>query len=182
MIAFEHIKRRLAGLGKNRKWLAEKTGYSENTVRQYLGPKGKHTEDFLKEASDAIEAEEARQKLGKPESHPWNLIFLSHEEFTRADRASRIDRADTLEEFCRKAILQKADALIATKQKSEPSPEPEPSPAEETPKIDPPAVADPAPAPKAKKAAAKKAAAKKAVAKPAKKAPGRPAKKAGRRG
>lgn len=118
MIPYEEMKHRLAGTGRNRKWLAEQTGYSESTIKQYLGPRGKRTEDFMKVASEAIEAEEFRKRQGRPEAPLWNLIFLTHQEFDRADRASRIMKAESLEEFCRQVILRRADEIIAEKKRS----------------------------------------------------------------
>lgn len=118
MIPYEEMKQRLAGTGRNRKWLAEQTGYSESTIKQYLGPRGKRTEEFLKAVSNAIEAEEFRKRQGKPEAPLWNLIFLTHQEFDRADRASRIVKAESLEEFCRQVILRRADEIIAEKNRS----------------------------------------------------------------
>jgi len=118
VIPYEEMKQRLAGTGRNRKWLAEQTGYSESTIKQYLGPGGKRTEEFMKAVSDAIEAEEFRKRQGKPEAPLWNLIFLTHQEFDRADRASRIVKAESLEEFCRQVILRRADEIIAEKKRS----------------------------------------------------------------
>lgn len=118
MIPYEEMKQRLAGTGRNRKWLADQTGYSESTIKQYLGPKGKRTEDFIKAASDAIEAEEHRKRQSKPDAPLWNLIFLTHQEFDRADRASRIVKSESLEDFCRRVILKRADEIIAEKNRS----------------------------------------------------------------
>ena len=118
--SIEDLNQRLAKLGlkRSRHWLAEQTGYKENSIRQYLSPNSKGTPKFMKEASKAIEQEEARQKLGKPEAPPWNLIFLTHEQFVRADRASRIVKAESLEDFCRHAILSQADEILAQKTNS----------------------------------------------------------------
>jgi hypothetical protein len=46
------------------------------------------------------------------------VIFQTAEEFDRADRASRILKAESLTEFCRAVILEKADDLLAKKARS----------------------------------------------------------------
>lgn len=125
MIPFEHLKRRLAGLGRNRQWLSEQTGYSENTVRQYLGPKGKCTPEFLRHASEAIEREEAKMRSHDPHGSHWRTLFQSHEEFSRVDRASRIVRSESLEDFCRHSILKRADEILAARMRSSYRHEPE---------------------------------------------------------
>lgn len=118
MIPFEHLKRRLAGLGRNRQWLSEQTGYSENTIRQYLGPKGKHTTEFIRQASDAIEREEAKMRSQDPQALYWRTLFKSHDEFSRVDRASRIVKSESLEDFCRHSILKRADEILAARMRS----------------------------------------------------------------
>lgn len=125
MIPFEHLKRRLAGLGRSRLWLSEQTGYSENTIRQYLGPKGKRTPEFLRHASEAIEREEAKMRSQDPHASHWRTLFQSHEEFSRVDRASRIVRSESLEDFCRHSILKRADEILAARKRSSYRHEPE---------------------------------------------------------
>lgn len=128
MIPFDHLKRRLAGLGRNRQWLSEQTGYSENTIRQYLGPKGKHTPEFLRHASDAIEREEAKMRSQDSHTSLWRTLFQSHDEFSRIDRASRIVKSESLEDFCRHTILKRADDILAARKRSSYRAEPEPMP------------------------------------------------------
>ena len=118
MIPYEHLKRRLAGLGRNRQWLSEQTGYSENTIRQYLGPNGKRTPEFLLHASEAIEREEAKMRSQDPHGSHWRTLFHSHDEFSRVDRASRIVKSESLEEFCRHSILKRADEILAARKRS----------------------------------------------------------------
>ena len=125
MIPFEHLKRRLAGLGRDRQWLSAQTGYSENTIRQYLGPKGKRTPEFLRLASDAIEREEAKMRSQDPHGSHWRTLFQSHDEFSRVDRASRIVRFESLEDFCRHSILKRADEILAARKRSNYRHEPE---------------------------------------------------------
>lgn len=63
--------------------------------------------------SDAIEAEERRQRVGK-ESTPagYSDIFLTDEQLDLADRASRVVGSPSLADFCRKAILQEARRIL----------------------------------------------------------------------
>ncbi len=91
---------------------------SEHTIRQYLQPKGKRTKEFMDDIERVITLEAARQREAQPEGPPWNQIFKTAEEFDRADRASRIVKAESLTEFCRAVILEKADDLLAMKSRS----------------------------------------------------------------
>ena len=118
MIDYEDIPRLLATIGKDRRWLAKQLKLSDNTIRQYLGPKGKRTVELMEEIERAIMLETARQRETQPDAPPWNVIFQTAEEFDRADRASRILKAESLTEFCRAVILEKADDLIAEKSRS----------------------------------------------------------------
>ena len=118
VISIEELKLRLAKLGRKRPWLVKQTRYSENSIRQYLGPKGKPSEKFIREVMRVIEQEEARQKIGKHDAPPWNLIFLTHEEFLRADQASRLVNAESLDEFCRTTILKRADEILKQRSRS----------------------------------------------------------------
>lgn len=116
-IVSEHqeIRRRLAAIGKDRKWLAVQLKMSEHTIRQYLQPKGKRTKEFMDDIERVITLETAQQRELQPEAPPWNVIFRTADEFDRADRASRIVKAESLKDFCRNAILEKADELLAKK-------------------------------------------------------------------
>lgn len=118
MIDYQDIPRLLATIGKDRRWLAKQLKLSDNTIRQYLGPKGKRTAELMEEIEKVITLETARQRETQPEAPPWNVIFRTAEEFDRADRASRILKAESLTEFCRAVILEKADDLLAKKARS----------------------------------------------------------------
>ena len=118
VIDYEDIPRLLATLGKDRRWLAKQLKLSDNTIRQYLGPKGKRTVEFMDEIERALTLEAARQRETQPEAPPWNVIFRTAEEFDKADRASRVAKAESLTEFCRAAILERADDLLAKKTRS----------------------------------------------------------------
>lgn len=108
----QEIRRRLAAIGKDRKWLARQLNMSEHTIRQYLQPKGKRTKEFVAEIERVIVLEEARQRENQADVPPWNVIFKTAEEFDRADRASRLIKAESLTEFCRAVILKRADEIL----------------------------------------------------------------------
>lgn len=88
---------------------------SEHTIRQYLQPKGKRTKEFLEDIERAITLETARQREVQPEAPPWNVLFRTAEEFDQADRASRLVKAESLTDFCREVILEKAAGILAEK-------------------------------------------------------------------
>ncbi len=65
MIPFEEIDTRLAGIGKNRIWLAGKSGRKPDSIRVALAPnapKSKRSELLQKALTDAIEGEERCQR------------------------------------------------------------------------------------------------------------------------
>jgi hypothetical protein len=64
-----------------------------------------------------IDLEEARQKVNIPEAPPWNVLFRTAEEFDKPDRASRAAKAESLTEFCRAAILERAEGILAQKER-----------------------------------------------------------------
>jgi hypothetical protein len=109
----QEIRRRLSAIGKDRRWLAKELKLSEHTVRQYLQPKGKRTPELLEEIERVITLEAARQRENQPDAPPWNQIFRTDDEFDRVDIASRLASAASLKDFCREAILQKADAILS---------------------------------------------------------------------
>ena len=113
MIEPQEIRRRLAALGKNQAWLAKQLKLSDNTVRQYMGPKGKRTAEFQEQVVRILALEAARQQEVRADALPWNQVFDTAEEFDRADRASRVIGAESLKEFCRETILARADEILA---------------------------------------------------------------------
>lgn len=113
MIPFEDMDKRLAAIGKDRAWLSQVTPYKANSIRQALSPSGAARSGRLQEVlSRAIEDEEQRQK--GPQLKPgFHEIFLDDAQLDRADRASRIVNAPSLADFCRDAILARADEILA---------------------------------------------------------------------
>ena len=102
-------------IGKDRKWLANQLKKSEETVRQYLQPKGKRTKELMEEIERLIVLEEARQRENQADAPPWSVIFKTAEEFDRADRASRVVKSESLIEFCRSVLLKRADEILGEK-------------------------------------------------------------------
>ena len=120
MIPFDQIDKRLDALGKDRKWLAEVTGRSYDSLRTALAPKAPESKrsDLLQKAlTDAIEREEeARAAMLEPPVIGFHNMFLDDVQMDRADRASRKINAASLVEFCRDAILFRADELLSGRQ------------------------------------------------------------------
>lgn len=117
MIEYQDIPRLLATIGKDRKWLAKQLKLSDNTIRQYLGPKGKRTPELMEDITRVLALEAARQKEIRPDVPPWNQIFETDEQFDRADVASRLAGAESFKVFCREAILAKADEILEKKRR-----------------------------------------------------------------
>jgi len=111
----QEIRRRLAVIGKDRKWLAKQLKKSEETVRQYLQPKGKRTKELMEDIERVIVLEEARQRENQADAPPWNVLFQTADEFDRVDRASRAVKAESVIEFCRGVLLRRADEILAEK-------------------------------------------------------------------
>jgi hypothetical protein len=111
------LKDRLERVKRTRQWLADESGYALDSVRQYLGG-ARRSVRFEKKALAVLEAEEVRQKTAIPVPPQWNLIFTTEEQFNRVDRASRIADAESFTDFCRDAILAKADEILAKKQRA----------------------------------------------------------------
>ena len=115
MIDYRDISRRLAAIDKNRQWLAKQLNLSANTIRQYLGPKGKRTKELMEEIERVIVLEEARQRENQADAPPWNVLFRTAEEFNLVDRASRVADAESVLEFCRGVLLDASKVLLERK-------------------------------------------------------------------
>lgn len=115
MSEHQEIRRRLAVIGKDRKWLAKQLKKSEETVRQYLQPKGKRTKELMEDIERVIVLEEARQRENRADSPPWNVLFNRAEEFDLVDRASRLEKAESITEFCRGVLIRRAREIIEEK-------------------------------------------------------------------
>jgi hypothetical protein len=118
VIDYQDIPRLLAAAGKDRRWLAKQLRLSDNTIRQYLGPKGKRTAEFMEDIERVLRLEEARQHEDKADAPPWNRIFRTADEFDLADRASRMLKSESFTDFCRGAILMRAQQIIEEKDRS----------------------------------------------------------------
>ena len=116
MIPFDQMSKRLQELGVDRAWLAEKSGRSPHSIRAALAPAAtpKNRSEHLQRAlSAAIEREEADQAMfAQPIPPGLTNVFLTDEMLDRADRASRMVASNSLAEFCRDAILFRANEII----------------------------------------------------------------------
>lgn len=117
MIPYDEIDNRLKAIGKNRAWLAERSGRSPGSLRAALAPNAnpKNRTNLLQRAlSETIEREEADQAaFSQPIPPGMTNVFLNDEMLDRADRASRQVNSSSLAEFCRDAILFRADEILA---------------------------------------------------------------------
>lgn len=87
MIPFEDIDKRLAGIGKNRKWLAETSGKSESAIRSALAksaPLERRSASIQKALSDAIaacEREQAQKKMTREDLPTSIALPFTQEQF-----------------------------------------------------------------------------------------------------
>lgn len=110
------IDPRLGALGKDRRWLADQTPYTYDTIRNTLAPKAtKRSARMLSVLARAIEDEEDRRRAsGAREVRPGVFeIFSDEAQLDRADRASRIVGAPSLADYCRDVILAESDRILA---------------------------------------------------------------------
>jgi hypothetical protein len=113
MIPFEDIESRLKKLGKDRVWLAEKSGRSHASIRTALAksavPKARSA--LLQKAlSDAIEREELDQ-LKKPELVKSITLEPSIEEYRIWSEAFKQSPYSTIEEWAISALNGSSGAL-----------------------------------------------------------------------
>ena len=113
MIPFEDIESRLKKLGKDRVWLAEKSGRSHASIRTALAksavPKARSA--LLQKAlSDAIEREELDQ-LKKPELVKSITLEPSIEEYRLWSEAFKISPHSTIEEWAKASLNETSGAL-----------------------------------------------------------------------
>jgi hypothetical protein len=113
MIPFEDIEKRLKGIGKDRKWLAENSGRSYDSIRTALAknaaPKSRST--LLQKAlTDAIEREESEQAK-KPELTKAIALEPSIEEYRFWSEAFKSSPYSTIEEWAVAALNGSSGAL-----------------------------------------------------------------------
>jgi SOS-response transcriptional repressor LexA len=110
MIPFDEIDSRLEALGKDRKWLAEKSGRSYDSIRTALAPSAspsKRSELLQKALSDAIEREESRSAEHIPDQL---ALTATPDEFDAWCRAYKASDADTLKEWAVEQLNRAAKA------------------------------------------------------------------------
>ena len=113
MIPFDNIDHRLKKLGKDRMWLAEKSGRSHASIRTALAksavPKARSA--LLQKAlSDAIEREEMEQAK-KPELTKSIVLEPSIEEYRLWSEAFKKSPYSTIEEWAIAALNGSSGAL-----------------------------------------------------------------------
>lgn len=72
----------------------------------------------MRHASEVIEREEAKMRSQDPQGSLWKILFQSDDEFNKVDRASRIVKSESLEDFCRHSILKRAEEILAARRRS----------------------------------------------------------------
>ena len=113
MIQFEDISKRLEGIGKDRKWLAENSGRSYDSIRTALAKKAapKSRSTLLQKAlTDAIEREEMEQAK-KPELTKSIALEPSIEEYRIWSEAFKMSPYATIEEWAVAALNGSSGAL-----------------------------------------------------------------------
>jgi hypothetical protein len=113
MIQFEDIEKRLKGIGKDRKWLAENSGRSYDSIRTALAKKAapKSRSTLLQKAlTDAIEREESEQAK-KPELTKSISLEPSIEEYRLWSEAFKSSPYSTIEEWAVAALSGSSGAL-----------------------------------------------------------------------
>ena len=113
MIPFEDIAKRLKGIGKDRKWLAENSGRSYDSIRTALAKKAapKSRSSLLQKAlTDAIEREEMEQAK-KPELVKSITLEPSTEEYRIWSEAFKRSPYSTIEDWAIAALNGSSGAL-----------------------------------------------------------------------
>lgn len=113
MIQFEDISKRLEGIGKDRKWLAENSGRSYDSIRTALAKNAapKSRSALLQKAlTDAIEREEIEQAK-KPELVKSITLEPSIEEYRLWSEAFKISPHSTIEEWAKVSLNEASGAL-----------------------------------------------------------------------
>lgn len=116
MIPFNEIDSRLEALGKNRAWLVDVTGRAEGSIRAALAPNAapkQRTELLQRALSDAIEREEASRGPAAVQVTGVYEIRQTPEQSRRADLASRAVNSPSLEDFCLRAIIHRAEEILS---------------------------------------------------------------------
>jgi len=53
-----------------------------------------------------------------PHSSLWHTLFQSDEESSKVDRASRLEKWESLQDFCHHSILKRAEEILAARKRS----------------------------------------------------------------
>lgn len=107
MISFDEIDSRLAAIGKDRRWLAEKTARSPSSIRTSLAPaaaeknRSKHLQKAL---SEAIEQEEQRQSEAITDLRAQNLVISASPSQFRAWNSASLAAGKLIEDWARDGL------------------------------------------------------------------------------
>ena len=127
MITFEDMPERLKLIGKDRPWLAAKTGYARATIDHAFSEKSPHkTEKMRVKLSNIIEAEEIAQGKAEIEKQGLFALEFTPEQFANVDAASRKVEAPSLKDYCMDAVMIRTREIMEAPGK--PTLEPLPAP------------------------------------------------------
>ncbi|NDD54135.1 hypothetical protein EBZ39_09695 [bacterium] len=108
------MKKRLAAVGKDRKWLAEVTGYSHSSVMHAMSARSPNKSAKIMHAIDAaISNEEKAQGRQSVEETGFFTLEFTPQEFRQIDRASRIVNAPSIKDYCQDAVKVRTKEIIA---------------------------------------------------------------------
>jgi hypothetical protein len=114
MINFEDIDTELGKVGQDRKWLAEASGRSYDSIRTALAPNAakKSRSALLQKAlTDAIEREKLRRSNEKSEFKKILQLEPKEEEYRLWSRAWKKSKHDRLEEWMVATLNEASGAL-----------------------------------------------------------------------
>jgi len=109
----QEIKKRLAALGKDRKWLSEVTGYSHAYIMHGFSAKSLNKSAKIMHAIEAaISNEEKAQGRQSVEETGFFILEFTPQEFRQIDRASRIVNAMSIKDYCQEAVKVRTREIL----------------------------------------------------------------------
>lgn len=110
------LKKRLAAIGRDRKWLTEVTKYKYDSIMHALSENSPNkSAKILSAIDDAIAQEEKR--IGQKDMEANGLFHLEFTpaQFAQVDAASRIVNAASIKEYCQDAVMLRTRELMQRK-------------------------------------------------------------------
>lgn len=108
MITYDDIDARLSAIGKDRRWLAEKTGRKLSSLHTSLAPNADAQKNrsarLQRSLSEAIEREEQRQSEAITDLRSQNLVISASNEQFRAWNAASLAAEKLIEDWARDGL------------------------------------------------------------------------------